>query len=81
MSLGGTRLRRKMAYRNRGQIGIPKGGNMDCAMVAAAPVLLWATLLERAGALTPAYAHMARTRRQQRFHSVTSPLQEERPPT
>jgi hypothetical protein len=74
MSLGGTRLRRKMAYRNRGQIGIPKGGNMDCAMVAAAPV-------ERAGALTPAYAHMARTRRQQRFHSVTSPLQEERPPT
>ena len=29
----------KIAYRNGGRIGIPKGGNMDCAMVAAAPVL------------------------------------------
>jgi len=29
----------KIAYRNGGQIGIPRGGNMDCAMVAAAPVL------------------------------------------
>ena len=27
------------AYRNGGSIGTPKGGNMDCAMVAAAPVL------------------------------------------
>ena len=29
----------KFAYRNGGRIGIPKGGAMDCAMVAAAPVL------------------------------------------
>ena len=29
----------KIAYRNDGQIGIQKGGNMDCAMVAAASVL------------------------------------------
>jgi S1/P1 Nuclease len=29
----------KIAYRNDGRIGIPKGGNKDCAMVAAAPVL------------------------------------------
>jgi len=29
----------KFAYRNGGPIGIPRGGNMDCAMVAAAPVL------------------------------------------
>jgi S1/P1 Nuclease len=29
----------KIAYRNGGRIGIPKGGNKDCAMVAAAPVL------------------------------------------
>jgi len=29
----------KIAYRNGGQIGIPKGGAMDCAMVTAAPVL------------------------------------------
>jgi hypothetical protein len=29
----------KIAYRNDGRIGSPKGGNMDCAMVAAAPVL------------------------------------------
>jgi hypothetical protein len=27
-----------IAYRNGGQIGIPKGGSRDCAMVAAAPV-------------------------------------------
>jgi len=30
---------RKIAYRNSGRIGIPKGGNKDCTMVAAAPVL------------------------------------------
>ena len=29
----------KFAYRNGGRIGIPRGGSMDCAMVAAAPVL------------------------------------------
>jgi hypothetical protein len=29
----------KIAYLNGEQIGIPKGGNIDCAMVAAAPVL------------------------------------------
>ena len=29
----------KIAYRNEGRIGIPKGGNMDCTMVTAAPVL------------------------------------------
>jgi hypothetical protein len=29
----------KIAYRNHGRIGIPKGGNKDCAMVSAAPVL------------------------------------------
>ena len=29
----------KIAYRNGGRIGIPKGGAMDCTMVAAAPVL------------------------------------------
>jgi S1/P1 Nuclease len=29
----------KIAYRNGGRIGIPKGGSMDCTMVAAAPVL------------------------------------------
>jgi hypothetical protein len=29
----------KIAYRNGGPIGIPKAGNMDCTMVAAAPVL------------------------------------------
>src|SRR6266536_5487292 len=29
----------KFAYRNGGQIGIPKGGSRDCTMVAAAPVL------------------------------------------
>jgi hypothetical protein len=29
----------KFAYRNDGRIGIPKGGNKDCTMVAAAPVL------------------------------------------
>ena len=30
----------KIAYRNGGRIGIPRDGNKDCAMVAAAPVLL-----------------------------------------
>jgi hypothetical protein len=29
----------KIAYRDGGRIGSPKGGNMDCAIVAAAPVL------------------------------------------
>jgi len=29
----------KIAYRNGGRIGIPKGGNLDCTTVAAAPVL------------------------------------------
>jgi hypothetical protein len=29
----------KIAYRNDGRIGIPRGGSMDCAMVAGAPVL------------------------------------------
>jgi S1/P1 Nuclease len=29
----------KIAYRNGGTIGSPKGGNKDCTMVAAAPVL------------------------------------------
>ena len=29
----------KIAYRNGGRIGIPKGANMDCAMVAAVPLL------------------------------------------
>jgi hypothetical protein len=29
----------KIAYRNDGRIGSPKGGNLDCTMVAAAPVL------------------------------------------
>ena len=41
----------KIAYRNGGRIGIPKAGNKDCTMVAAAPVLPWATLLVRAGLL------------------------------
>jgi len=27
------------AYRDGGRIGIPRGGNMDCAMMATAPVL------------------------------------------
>jgi hypothetical protein len=39
----------KIAYRNGGQIGIPKAGAMDCTMVAAAPVLLRHTLSVRAG--------------------------------
>jgi S1/P1 Nuclease len=29
----------KISYRNGGRIGSPKGGSMDCTMVAAAPVL------------------------------------------
>jgi S1/P1 Nuclease len=29
----------KIAYRSGGQIGSPRGGSMDCTMVAAAPVL------------------------------------------
>jgi len=34
----------KIANRNGRRIGIPKGGAMDCTMVAAAAVLLWDTL-------------------------------------
>jgi hypothetical protein len=37
----------KIAYRNDGRIGIPRGGNMDCTMVAAAPCFRGATLLAR----------------------------------
>jgi hypothetical protein len=29
----------KIAYRNGGRIGMPRGGNMDCTTVAAARVL------------------------------------------
>jgi S1/P1 Nuclease len=29
----------KIAYRNGGRIGTPRGGSMDCTMVAAAPML------------------------------------------
>jgi hypothetical protein len=29
----------KIAYRNGGRIGMPRGGHMDCTMVAAAPEL------------------------------------------
>ena len=29
----------KIAYRNGGRIGSPRGGNMDCTMMATAPVL------------------------------------------
>jgi S1/P1 Nuclease len=29
----------KIAYRNNGRMGSPRGGSMDCTMVAAAPVL------------------------------------------
>jgi hypothetical protein len=29
----------KIAYRNGGRIGMPRGGNKDCTMVTAAPVL------------------------------------------
>jgi hypothetical protein len=32
-------LATKIAYQNGGRVGIPKGGNKDCTMVAAAPVL------------------------------------------
>jgi S1/P1 Nuclease len=32
-------LATKIAYRNGGRIGVPRGGNMDCVMIAAAPVL------------------------------------------
>jgi hypothetical protein len=42
----------KLAYRNGQQIGIPRGGNKDCAMVTAAPCCLRATLLVRVGLLT-----------------------------
>jgi hypothetical protein len=41
----------KIAYRNSGRVGIPRGETKDCTMVAAAPVLLRATLLARAGLL------------------------------
>jgi hypothetical protein len=41
----------KIVYRNDGRTGIPRLGNLDCAMVAAAPPqrFLWATLLVLAG--------------------------------
>ena len=29
----------KFAYHNEGRVGSPRGSNMDCTMVAAAPVL------------------------------------------
>jgi S1/P1 Nuclease len=29
----------KIAYRNGGQIGIPRGGAIDCTMISTAPVL------------------------------------------
>jgi hypothetical protein len=35
----GYEIATKIAYRNGGRIGTPKGGNKDCSMVAAAPVL------------------------------------------
>jgi hypothetical protein len=35
----GFEIATKIAYRNGGRIGIPKDGNIDSAMVAAAPVL------------------------------------------
>jgi hypothetical protein len=41
----------KIAYRNGGRIGIPKGGNRDCTMEAAAPVLPVGLLSVRAGLL------------------------------
>jgi hypothetical protein len=42
----------KIAYRNGGRIGSPRGGSMDCTMVAAARCFLWAMVLVRAGLLT-----------------------------
>jgi hypothetical protein len=33
----GTFDRTEVAYRNDGQIGIPRGGNLDCAMVSTTP--------------------------------------------
>jgi S1/P1 Nuclease len=36
---GSFEIATKIAYRNGGQIGTPRGGNIDCTMVAAAPVL------------------------------------------
>jgi hypothetical protein len=35
----GFEIATKFAYRNGGRIGIPRGGSMDCTIVAAAPVL------------------------------------------
>ena len=35
----GQHLGKHIAYRNGGRIGSPRGGNMDCTMVAEAPVL------------------------------------------
>ena len=42
----------KFAYRNGGRIGIPRGENKGCTMVAAVPCCLRDTLLVRAGLLT-----------------------------
>jgi hypothetical protein len=36
---GSFEIATKIAYRNGVRIGIPKGGSMDCGMIAAAPVL------------------------------------------
>jgi hypothetical protein len=41
----------KFAYRNDRRIGIPRGGAMDCAMVAAAPVLSAGYVVRRVGLL------------------------------
>ena len=41
----------KIAYRNGGRIGIPKGGNKDCRWSQRLPCFLWATFLMRAGLL------------------------------
>jgi len=42
----------KIVYRNDRRTGIPKLGNLNCAMVEAGPQrFLWATLLVRAGLL------------------------------
>jgi hypothetical protein len=39
MGEGELEIATKIAYRNGGRIGTPRGENMDCTMVAATPVL------------------------------------------
>jgi hypothetical protein len=39
LSHSGPKIARKPEESKTGRIGIPRGGNMDCTMVAAAPVL------------------------------------------